>query len=79
MEVEHGGYSTVSRGTYEGREVAIKIAHVQTNNLEAVLKVSVLSAPSHSPERMHCRVFAERRSPGSTFDIQTYYRCLELR
>jgi serine/threonine protein kinase len=35
-----GGFSNVSQSTYEGHRVAIKVLHVYSNNLNAVLSVS---------------------------------------
>ena len=46
MEVESGGFADVSRGTYEGRQVAIKVVRVYvTSNLDTIRSVSVL--PHH--------------------------------
>lgn len=43
VEVASGGYVNVSRGTYEGRQVAIKIVRVYTtSNLDVILSVSHL-------------------------------------
>jgi len=51
VEVEDGGYATVSRGTYGGREVAIKVVRVYlTSDLKIILSVSVLLSPSHLSE-----------------------------
>ena len=43
MEVERGGFADVSRGTYQGRRVAIKVVRVYiTSDLDAILSVSPL-------------------------------------
>jgi len=43
MEVASGGYANVSRGTYEGRQVAIKVVRVYvTSDLDLILSVSVV-------------------------------------
>jgi len=42
VEVECGGYANVSRGTYGGRRVAIKVVRVYTvSDLDVILSVSV--------------------------------------
>ena len=66
-----GGFSNVSQGTYKGRRVAIKVAHMYTtSNRDVVLSVSFLLARLHSSELMGRRGFAERQSPGNTSGIQ---------
>jgi hypothetical protein len=41
--VEHGGFADVSRGTYQGRQVAIKVVRVYTTtDLDVILRVSLL-------------------------------------
>ena len=43
MEAECGGFADVSRGTYEGRPVAIKVVRMYvTSDLDAIRSVSVL-------------------------------------
>ena len=43
VEVEHGGFADVSRGTYQGRLVAIKVVRVYiTSDLNAILSVSLI-------------------------------------
>jgi len=47
VEIESGGYADVSQGTYEGRQVAIKVVRAYiTSDLDAIRSVSVLSMPS---------------------------------
>ena len=49
VEVECGGFADVSQGTYQGRQVAIKVVRVYiTSDLDAILSVSlILLAPQH--------------------------------
>ena len=48
VEVECGGYANVSRSTYGGRQVALKVAHVYTtSDLDVILSVSLQPAPLH--------------------------------
>ena len=50
MEVESGGFVDVSRGTYEGRLVAIKVVRVYViSDLDAIRSVSALPKPSQPP------------------------------
>jgi hypothetical protein len=43
VEVECGGFADVSRGTYQGRQVAIKVVRVYTtSDLDVILSVSLL-------------------------------------
>ena len=43
VEVECGGFADVSRGTYEGRLVAIKVVRAYvTSDLDAIRSVSVV-------------------------------------
>jgi len=43
VEVESGGFANVSRGTYEGRQVAIKVVRMYvTSDLDIIRSVSVL-------------------------------------
>ena len=43
VEAECGGFADVSRGTYEGRPVAIKVVRMYvTSDLDAIRSVSVL-------------------------------------
>ena len=50
VEVECGGYANVSRSTYEGRRVAIKVVRVYiTSDLDIILSVSIPLAPLHPP------------------------------
>ena len=47
VEVESGGFADVSRGTYEGRQVAIKVVRAYiTDNLDVIRSVSGLPVPS---------------------------------
>ena len=49
VEVEYGGYANVSRGTYGGRRIAIKVVRVYTtSDLDVILSVSI---PLTSPRR----------------------------
>ena len=49
MEVECGGFADVSQGTYEGRQVAIKVLHAYvTSDLDLIRSVSVLPTPLYS-------------------------------
>ena len=46
VEVESGGFADVSRGTYEGRPVAIKVVRMYvTSDLDAIRSVSVVLDP----------------------------------
>ena len=48
VEVEDGGNSTVSRGIFQGRQVAIKVVPVYTtSDLDVVLSVSLLPVLLH--------------------------------
>ena len=50
VEVESGGYANVSRSTYEGRQVAIKVVRVYlTSDLEIILSVGFPLMSLHSP------------------------------
>ena len=50
VEVKYGGFADVSRGTYEGRLVAIKVVRVYvTSDLDAILSVSVAPGPLYPP------------------------------
>jgi hypothetical protein len=78
VEVEHGGFSAVSQGTYKGHRVAIKVVRVcLTSDLDVVLSVSLLLARSYLYEWMGCRASVERGLSGSTSDTQMSYHCLE--
>ena len=47
-EVEYGGFADVSRGTYGGRRVAIKVVRAYvTSDLDAIRSVSLLPVPSY--------------------------------
>jgi len=49
VEVESGGFADVSRGIYEGRQVAIKVVRVYvTSDLDIIRSVSILPMPSWS-------------------------------
>jgi hypothetical protein len=46
VEVERGGFADVSRSTYQGRQVAIKVVRVYiTSDLDVILSVSLLFYP----------------------------------
>jgi len=50
VEVECGGFADVSRGTYEGRQVAIKVVRAYiTSDLDLIRSVSVLPVPLYLP------------------------------
>jgi len=50
VEVESGGFADISRGTYEGRLVAIKIIRAYiTSDLDAIRSVSVVPGPLRPP------------------------------
>jgi len=50
VEVECGGFANVSRGTYEGRQVAIKVVRMYlTSDLDTIRGVSVLPKPVYIP------------------------------
>ena len=50
VEVECGGFANISLGTYEGRQVAIKVIRVYiTDDLDVIRSVSVLPALSKLP------------------------------
>ena len=77
IEVEFGGYANVSQGTYEGRQVAVKVVRVYiTSDLDIILSVSVPSAPFHLSRRTRRRDFVGREQPGSTSDTQIFCLCL---
>jgi hypothetical protein len=43
VEVERGGFADISKGTYQGRRVAIKVVRVYvTSDLDVILSVSLL-------------------------------------
>jgi len=45
-----GGFASVLQGTYEGRQVAIKVVRVYvTSDLDAIRSVSVSLLPLHLP------------------------------
>ena len=47
VEVERGGFASVSQGTYRGRRVAIKVVRVcLLDDPDAILRVSLRPAPS---------------------------------
>ena len=48
VEVECGGFANVSQGTYEGRQVAVKVVRVYiTSDLDVILSVSLPPTPPH--------------------------------
>ena len=48
VEVECGGFANVSRSTYEGRQVAVKVVRMYiTSDLDAILSVSLLPTTQH--------------------------------
>ena len=51
MEVECGGFADVSRGTHQGRQVAIKVVRAYiTDNLDVIRSVRGLPPPSYPPQ-----------------------------
>jgi len=50
VEVESGGFADVSRGTYKGRQVAIKVVRAYvTSDLNLIRSVSALPTPLYQP------------------------------
>lgn len=50
VEVESGGFADVSRGTYDGRQIAIKVVRAYvTDDLDVIGSVSVPPALLHPP------------------------------
>ena len=48
VEVQCGGFSTVSQSTYEGRRVGVKVMRMYvTSDLDTILGVSLLPTISH--------------------------------
>ena len=48
VEAESGGFADVSRSTYRGYQVAVKVVRVYTtSDLDVILSVSFPPAPSH--------------------------------
>jgi hypothetical protein len=48
VEVKRGGFADISRGTYQGRRVAIKVIRVYvTSDLDVILSVSPRPVPLH--------------------------------
>jgi len=78
VEVESGGFADVSQGTYNGRQVAIKVVRVYvTSDLDLIRSVSVSPTPLYQVGKIGCRDSAGRGLPGSIFVIPISYRCLE--
>jgi len=70
VEVECGGFANVSQSTYEGRRVAVKAVRVYvTSDLDVILSVSPLPAPSHLSESMNGSDSVERELLGNTSGI----------
>jgi len=77
VEVEREGLANVSRSTYEGRRVALKVVHLFTNNdLDVILSVSIPPALSCMFEQTGCRDSVASASLGSTSVIPTSYHSL---
>ena len=50
VEVECGGFANVSRGIYEGRQVAIKVVRMYlTSDMDSIRSVSGLLPPLYTP------------------------------
>jgi len=50
VEVESGGFADVSRGTYDGRQVAIKVVRMYlSSELDVIRSVSVSPIPLYQP------------------------------
>jgi len=50
VEVESGGFADVSRGTYNGRQIAIKVVRAYvTSDLYLIRSVSALPTPLYPP------------------------------
>jgi len=80
VEVESGGFADVSRGIYEGRQVAIEVVRVYvTSDLDIIRSVNILPMPSWSPLWMNRSDSAERGLLGNTSGIPISYRCLGFR
>jgi len=78
VEVECEGFANVSRSTYEGRQVAVKAVRVYvTSDLDVILSVSPLPAPSHQSESMNHSDSVKRVLLGNTSVIQISCRSLE--
>ena len=76
-EVKYGGFANTSRGTYEGRQVAIKIVRAYgMDNVDVIRSVSGLPTTSRTPTQTDCRDSAERESLGNISDIPMCYRRL---
>jgi len=51
VEVECGGFANILQSTYKGRRVALKVVRVYlTSDLDIILSVGLLPAPSHLSE-----------------------------
>jgi len=75
VEVECGGFANVSQGTYNGRQVAVKVVRMYiTSDLDAILSVSLPSATSLPYLWAERRVFVEKALLGNTSGIPTSYR-----
>jgi len=76
VEVKHGSIVNISRGTYEGRLVAIKVLNVCVSHF-VILSVSVLSTLPHPSEWANHRDFTGRLLFGNTYGIPTSCHSLE--
>ena len=72
---EYAGNSTVVKGTYKDRQVAVKVVHVyQTSNCEKDLQASTTSPCIVEPfADMEVRNSSGRLLPGGTSGTQTCY------
>jgi len=74
VEVECGGFATVSQGIYGGYWVAVKVVCVYvTSDLDTILSVSILPISLHISEQADHRGFVKRALLGNTSNTPTYY------
>ena len=77
VEAESGGFADVSRATYNGRQVAIKVVRAyDSENLDEVRSVSGLPPSLYPPRRTDYRGSVGRELLGNTSGIPISYHCL---